>query len=74
MSWMLSFIDDDFFNKLIKDMKLIILNANKIPILEMTFVGAFPINIPDLSLDSSVLETSPILFTVEFSYQYFIIG
>lgn len=71
MKWMMSFIDEDDYRRLIKDTKLSILSANKKSLLIYTFVGAFPTNLSDVSFDSSTMDAQNITFTCEIRYQYF---
>lgn len=73
MEWMTSFIDEDDYRKLYKDTKLIILSANKKPILTYTFVGTFPTSISDVNFDSTSMDAQAITFTTELRYQYFTI-
>lgn len=68
-NWMLSFIDDDSFGNLVKDIKLHILSANKKPLIIFTYIQSFPTSIPEVMFDSSIMDTDPIIFTVEFRYQ-----
>ena len=71
--WMTSFTDETPWLELAKDIRLFILSANKNPLITFDFITAFPVNIPDIALESNVAEPVPIPFTVEFRYQYFTI-
>jgi hypothetical protein len=71
LAWMTGFIDDGPWLDLAKDIRLFILSANKTPLITFDFITTFPVNIPDIPLESNVTEPVPILFTVEFRYQYF---
>lgn len=69
--WMRSFIDDDDWRNLIKDIKLHILSANKKILLTYTFVGSFPVSLGSVTFDSSSMDPIQIQFNVSFRYQYF---
>ena len=70
-NWMRSFIDDDDWRELVKDIKLHILSGNKKVLLVYTFVGAFPTMMGEVMFDSSTMDPTQINFNVEFRYQYF---
>ena len=70
-NWMRSFIDDDDWRNLIKDIKLHILSGNKKSLLIYTFKGAFPTMMGEITFDSSSMDPTQINFSVEFRYQYF---
>lgn len=70
-NWMRSFIDDDDWHNLVKDIKLHILSANKKVLLTYSFYGSFPTMLGEVSFDSSNLSPTPISFNVEFRYQWF---
>lgn len=69
--WMRSFIDDDDWRVLVKDIKLSILSSNKKNLLTFTFAGALPTMLGDVNLDNSNVDTQQVIFNVEFRYQYF---
>jgi len=69
--WMRSFIDDDDWRNLIKDIKLHILSGNKKVLLSYTFTGAFPTSMGEIMFDSSTMDPTQISFNIELRYQYF---
>lgn len=69
--WMRSFIDDDDWRNLIKDIKLHILSANKKILLTYTFVGSFPVSLGSVTFDSGSVDPTQIQFNVSFRYQFF---
>ena len=69
--WVFSFKDEDVWYNLTKDIKLHILNANKNQEIIFTFVHAFPTNIGAIDLTSAAVGAEPIIFPVEFKYQYY---
>ena len=71
VGWLQSFVDEGPWLNLTKDMKLYVLSSNKIPLITFTFVHVFPVNIPDLPLESNVVDPTPITYTVEFRFQWF---
>lgn len=70
-NWMRSFIDDDDWRNLVKDIKLHILSGNKKSLLIYTFTGAFPTSMGEVMFDSSTMDPTQITFNVQFRYQYF---
>lgn len=70
-NWMRSFIDNDDWRKLFKDIKLHILSGNKKILLTYTFFGAFPTMLGDITFDSTEMDPTQIAFNTEFRYQYF---
>jgi len=70
-NWMRSFIDDDDWHNLVKDIKLHILSGNKKSLLIYTFKGAFPVSMGEVMLDSSTMDPTQINFNVDFRYQFF---
>lgn len=70
-NWMRSFIDDDDWRNLVKDVKLHILSGNKTTLLTYTFTGAFPTMMGEVLFDSSDMDPTQIQFNVEMRYQYF---
>lgn len=70
-NWMRSFIDDDDWRNLIKDIKLHILSGNKKNLITYTFHGAFPVTLGEVMFDSSTMDPTQINFNVEFRYQFF---
>jgi hypothetical protein len=72
IDWLKSFKDDDVWSNLVKDIRVHILNANKKTNLIFTFIGAFPTNLGELTLDSSQSDVTQITFNLEFRYQYMV--
>lgn len=70
-NWLRSFIDERPWQDIVKDTKLTILTANKIPLLEFNFVQAFPTQIGSLSFNSTTSENNQITYSCEFAYQHF---
>lgn len=70
-NWLVSFIDGNSWRNLVKDMKLHVLSGNKTPLVLYTFHYAFPVSLGEISYDSSNTDTTPIIFNVEFRYQWF---
>lgn len=69
--WLRSFIDDRPWQDIVKDLKMTILTANKIPILEFNFIMCIPTMISSISFNTTTTENNQITFTTEFAYQYF---
>lgn len=70
-NWMRSFIDDDDWRNLVKDITLFIMSANKKILLKFLFVSAFPTSLSDLTFDSAVMDATQITYSVTFAYQHF---
>lgn len=68
--WMVSFIDQDTFIHLVKDILVHILSANNKPILTFKYTDAFPTSLDSLPLLSNTSENEIITFGVSFRYQY----
>ena len=68
--WMRSFIDDDDWRNLVKDIKLHILSGNKKTLLSFTCKSAFPTSLGEIMFDSSVTDVTQIVFNVEFRFEY----
>ena len=63
--------DPQPWNLLTKDIKLHMLSANKNILVTFTFYDAFPVSLPEVSLESNVAEPIPLTFNIEFRYSYF---
>lgn len=54
-----------------RDIKLTILSSHNNPIFTVTFVDAFPINLGDIQLDSTVTDSEYVSVDVTFKYSYY---
>lgn len=70
-NWVRDFIDMDDWRKLVKDITLHVLSANKKILLLFKFFQAFPTAVSDISFDSGAMDSMQITYSATFSYQYF---
>jgi hypothetical protein len=70
-NWLVSFVDEGDWRELVKDLSLHVLSANKKTLLKFVFVHAFPTSLGDITFDSSVMDSTQMTFTIDFTYQYF---
>lgn len=69
--WMIKAAKAAEKNEIFKDVTLHILNNNKLANIEFVFYDCFPTSITEINLESGVVDTSPLVCTVIFRYQYF---
>lgn len=53
----------------LKDVTVVILDSNKNPIDQIVYRGCYPNNITSLNLESGIVDTMPLTFTVTFMFE-----
>lgn len=72
VDWIGRVADKGAINDQVQDVSLLILNNNRLGNKVIKYVGMFPTNISDLSLESNVQDSVPLTFNATFRYQFYV--
>lgn len=71
VDWMKRVADKGAIKDQVQDASLVIMNNNRLGNKVIKYIGMFPTNISDLSLESNVQDALPLTFNATFRYQLY---